>query len=55
MKIIEPAGFEIFLVKREDQNGAPERFIAHVAFLITYYYSVDLLKRGGRHRGTAGV
>lgn len=45
MKIIEPAGFENFLIEREDQDGEAERFIAHVSFLISYHYPVDLLKR----------
>lgn len=45
LRIVEPAGFENFLVEREDQNEDVERFIAHVSFLISYHYPVDLLQR----------
>ncbi|KAI9980453.1 hypothetical protein PInf_026347 [Phytophthora infestans] len=44
LKIVESAGFENYLLEREDQEGVTERFIAHVSFLVTYHYPTDLLK-----------
>ncbi|KAE8984254.1 hypothetical protein PF011_g20849 [Phytophthora fragariae] len=43
MRIVEPAGYETFLVRREDKTGKPEEFIAHASFLVTYYCSADWL------------
>ncbi|KAE8950864.1 hypothetical protein PR001_g33973, partial [Phytophthora rubi] len=42
---IEPAGYDNFLVEREDTDGDAERHIVHVSFLVTYYYPKALLKQ----------
>ncbi|KAE9301653.1 hypothetical protein PF008_g22691 [Phytophthora fragariae] len=43
MRIIEPAGYENYLLEREDQDEAGERFLAHVSFLTTYHYPTPVL------------
>ncbi|GMF62929.1 unnamed protein product [Phytophthora fragariaefolia] len=43
--VVEPAGYENFLLEREDQNGKAEQFLAHVSFLISYHYPTDRLRR----------
>ncbi|KAE9168580.1 hypothetical protein PF002_g30580 [Phytophthora fragariae] len=45
MRVIEPAGYDNFLVEREDTDGDAERHIVHVSFLVTYYYPKALLKQ----------
>ncbi|KAG3111505.1 hypothetical protein PI125_g9054 [Phytophthora idaei] len=45
LRIVEPVGYENYLVRREDQNEEPEEFIAHVSFLTTYHTRTDLLKK----------
>ncbi|KAE9036535.1 hypothetical protein PR002_g7031 [Phytophthora rubi] len=45
MQVIEPAGYDNFLVEREDTAGDTERHIAHGSFLVTYYYPKALLKQ----------
>ncbi|KAE8888602.1 hypothetical protein PF003_g27348 [Phytophthora fragariae] len=45
MRIVEPAGFENFLVRREDTTGPVEEFIAHSSFLVTYHHSSELLEQ----------
>ncbi|KAE8954521.1 hypothetical protein PF005_g32483 [Phytophthora fragariae] len=45
MRVIEPAGYDNFLVEREDTDGDAERHIVHVSFLVTYYYLKELLKQ----------
>lgn len=45
LRIIEPAGYDNYVVRREDQNEEPEEFIAHVSFLTTYHSKVELLQR----------
>ncbi|KAE9274373.1 hypothetical protein PR003_g29630, partial [Phytophthora rubi] len=45
MRVIEPAGYNNFLVEREDTDGDAERHIVHVSFLVTYYYPKALLKQ----------
>eukprot|EP00644_Phytophthora_capsici_P014405 jgi/Phyca11/99042/e_gw1.3.992.1 len=37
LRILEPAGYENFLLKREDGLGKVETIIAHVSFLVSYY------------------
>ncbi|POM62284.1 hypothetical protein PHPALM_28578 [Phytophthora palmivora] len=38
MKIVEPAGYENYILQREDKTGCLETVIAHVSFLVSYYY-----------------
>ncbi|KAE9018686.1 hypothetical protein PR001_g14071 [Phytophthora rubi] len=45
MRIIEPAGYENFVLKREDKNGRAELIVAHVSFLVNYQSPVSLLPR----------
>ncbi|KAE8959452.1 hypothetical protein PR001_g30712, partial [Phytophthora rubi] len=45
LRVVEPAGYDNFLVEREDVSGDPERFIAHVSFLVTYHTPVVSLQR----------
>lgn len=45
MKIVEPAGYDNFLLQREDRTGQPELIIAHVSFLVSYHYPTPLLKQ----------
>ncbi|KAE8964810.1 hypothetical protein PF011_g28530 [Phytophthora fragariae] len=45
MRVIESAGYDNFLVEREDTDGDAERHIVHVSFLVTYYYPMELLKQ----------
>ncbi|KAE9313165.1 hypothetical protein PR003_g19573 [Phytophthora rubi] len=45
MKIVEPAGYENYVLQREDKNGAPEILIAHVSFLVGYHYPKPLLQQ----------
>ncbi|GMF59535.1 unnamed protein product [Phytophthora fragariaefolia] len=45
LRVVEPAGYDNFLLEREDQNGKAEQFLAHVSFLISYHYPTDLLRR----------
>ncbi|EGZ19560.1 hypothetical protein PHYSODRAFT_327780 [Phytophthora sojae] len=44
MKIIEPAGYDNYLIEREDKSGECEQFVAHVSFLVTYRYPAELLR-----------
>lgn len=37
LRIVESAGYENFLLKREDGSGEGEAIIAHVSFLVSYY------------------
>jgi cobalamin biosynthesis Mg chelatase CobN len=37
LRIIEEAGFDNYVVEREDDDEGHEQFIAHVSFLITYH------------------
>ncbi|KAI9981230.1 hypothetical protein PInf_008877 [Phytophthora infestans] len=45
MKIVEDAGYENFVLQREDKNGTLETLIAHVSFLATYSYLASLRKQ----------
>lgn len=45
MKIIEPAGYENFLIRREDTDGDVEDFLAHVSFLVSYREPVSYLRK----------
>ncbi|KAE9361225.1 hypothetical protein PF008_g1264 [Phytophthora fragariae] len=45
LRVVEPAGYDNFLVERDDVSGDPERFIAHVSFLVTYHTPVASLQR----------
>ncbi|KAE8964252.1 hypothetical protein PR002_g29031 [Phytophthora rubi] len=45
LRVVEPAGYDNFLVEREDVSGDPERFIAHVSFLVTNHTPVASLQR----------
>ncbi|KAG3143832.1 hypothetical protein C6341_g18941 [Phytophthora cactorum] len=41
--VVEPAGYDIYLAEREDDDEH-ERFIAHSSFLVSYYYPTSFLK-----------
>jgi hypothetical protein len=43
MRIVEAAGYENFVLKREDKTGTPEVLIAHVSFLVSYHQPESLL------------
>lgn len=45
LAIVQPAGYDNFLVRREDSDGSPEDFIAHSSFLVSYHYPRGLLER----------
>lgn len=45
LRVVEPAGYENFLLEREDETGEPKTLIAHSSFLISYHYPRSLLKR----------
>ncbi|KAE8954810.1 hypothetical protein PR002_g31985 [Phytophthora rubi] len=45
MRIVSAAGYENYLVRREDKNGELREFIAHVSFLTTYHESTDELQK----------
>ncbi|KAE9340255.1 hypothetical protein PR003_g10586 [Phytophthora rubi] len=44
MRIVESAGYDNYLLEREDKTGGCEQFIAHDSFLVTYHYPVTLLR-----------
>ncbi|KAE8901998.1 hypothetical protein PF005_g9683 [Phytophthora fragariae] len=44
-RIVEAAGYDNFLLQREDKGGAPELIIAHVSFLVSYHSPEPLLER----------
>eukprot|EP00644_Phytophthora_capsici_P005531 jgi/Phyca11/97812/e_gw1.2.879.1 len=46
-KILEPAGYDNFLIRREDLDGCGELKIAHVSFLVKYQHPGQLLQRIG--------
>ncbi|GMF55475.1 unnamed protein product [Phytophthora fragariaefolia] len=43
LRIVEPAGYDNFVLTREDKTGKKETLIAHVSFLISYHYPDALL------------
>ncbi|GMF48305.1 unnamed protein product [Phytophthora fragariaefolia] len=43
MRIIDVAGYDNFLIEREDTTGGREQFIAHVSFLATYHQPEAIL------------
>ncbi|GMF62742.1 unnamed protein product [Phytophthora fragariaefolia] len=45
MRIVDDAGYENFVVEREDKTGKPEVLIAHVSFLVSYHHPVSLLQQ----------
>lgn len=45
LRVVEPAGYDNFLLQREDQMGKPETIIAHASFLVSYHYPRSLLQR----------
>ncbi|KAG1699798.1 hypothetical protein DVH05_028586 [Phytophthora capsici] len=47
LRILEPAGYENFLLKREDGLGKVETIIAHVSFLVSYYEPTSPLSQVG--------
>lgn len=51
MCIVEPAGYEIFLLRREDQDGEPTEFIAHESFLATYHQPTTSLEKAAADIG----
>ncbi|OWY98311.1 hypothetical protein PHMEG_00030952, partial [Phytophthora megakarya] len=44
MRIVEPVGYDNWLLEREDVSGEIERVVAHVSFLVSYCYPQNLLK-----------
>lgn len=44
VRVVESAGYDNYLVEREDVASEPEQFIAHSLFLVSYYYTPTLLK-----------
>ncbi|KAE8997279.1 hypothetical protein PF005_g18158 [Phytophthora fragariae] len=44
MRIVETAGYDNYLLEREDKTGECEQLVAHVSFLVTYRYPVALLR-----------
>ncbi|KAE8991666.1 hypothetical protein PF011_g17860 [Phytophthora fragariae] len=45
MRIVSAAGYENYLVRREDKNGELREFIAHVSLLTTYHEYTDELQK----------
>ncbi|KAG3056469.1 hypothetical protein PI125_g25560 [Phytophthora idaei] len=45
MRIVEFAGYENYLLEREDKNSARETMLAHVSFLVSCHYPEPLLTR----------
>ncbi|KAE8910320.1 hypothetical protein PF005_g21436 [Phytophthora fragariae] len=45
MRIVDVAGYDNFLIEREDTEEKREQFIAHVSFLVTYHQPTTLLKQ----------
>ncbi|KAE8900447.1 hypothetical protein PF005_g25388 [Phytophthora fragariae] len=45
MRVVESAGYENFLLQREDKSGAPETLIAHMSFLVSYHLPTLLLQQ----------
>ncbi|KAJ8569039.1 hypothetical protein ON010_g6222 [Phytophthora cinnamomi] len=43
VRVVEPAGYDNYLVEREDVENDPEQFIAHSSFLVSYHYPTTLL------------
>ncbi|GMF28787.1 unnamed protein product [Phytophthora fragariaefolia] len=43
LPIIEPAGYDNFVLAREDKTEKTETIIAHVSYLISYHYPTPLL------------
>ncbi|OWZ16768.1 hypothetical protein PHMEG_0009390 [Phytophthora megakarya] len=48
LRILDPAGYDNFLLTREDRTGTVETVIAHVSFLISYHYPEPLLAQVAR-------
>ncbi|KAE9289896.1 hypothetical protein PR003_g25429 [Phytophthora rubi] len=48
LRILEPAGYDNFVLTREDKNGKTETLIAHVSFLISSHYPEALLTQVAR-------
>ncbi|GMF47636.1 unnamed protein product [Phytophthora fragariaefolia] len=45
MRIVEPAGFENFVLKKEDKNGALGLMIVHASFLVSYQSPTSILRK----------
>ncbi|KAE8888166.1 hypothetical protein PF005_g23800 [Phytophthora fragariae] len=43
VRVLESAGYDNYLVEREDVAGDPEQFIAHASFLVSYHSPPALL------------
>ncbi|KAG3086452.1 hypothetical protein PI124_g12782 [Phytophthora idaei] len=43
MRVVDPAGYDNYLIEREDDEGH-EQLIAHVSFLVSCYYPHSLLQ-----------
>ncbi|OWY92161.1 hypothetical protein PHMEG_00038948, partial [Phytophthora megakarya] len=45
LRIIEEAGYDNYLLEREDGDDTKERVIAHVSLFVSCHYPVDLLPK----------
>ncbi|KAG3193294.1 hypothetical protein C6341_g223 [Phytophthora cactorum] len=45
MKVIDPSGYENYVLKREDKDGRPELIIAHASFMVSHHSPTSLLQR----------
>ncbi|KAE9258933.1 hypothetical protein PR003_g35008, partial [Phytophthora rubi] len=45
LRVIEPAGYENYVLRREDKTGKPESIIAHVSFMVSFHAPTSLLEQ----------
>ncbi|GMF59980.1 unnamed protein product [Phytophthora fragariaefolia] len=45
MRVVEPTGYENFVLKREDRNGTPELMIAYASLLVSYQSPTSISRR----------
>ncbi|KAG2856678.1 hypothetical protein PC110_g20011 [Phytophthora cactorum] len=43
LRIVEPAGYENYLLEREDKTGEKETIVARVSFMVSFHYPAPLL------------
>lgn len=48
LRIVEGAGYENYLLRREDKNGKTEMILAHVSFLASYHTPESTLDRAAK-------
>ncbi|EGZ14147.1 hypothetical protein PHYSODRAFT_513804 [Phytophthora sojae] len=44
VRIVEPVGYDNYLVEREDVEHDPEQYLAHASFLVSYHQPATLLE-----------